>query len=98
VGRANRISAPAQGGSRRCSKSLLLVLPIRWPDGLLVADVVAVLDPECLLRELIGTVQAGWGICRTMAGTVFGGVLFCAPWHEPLPVAVYSIAARFGNL
>jgi len=43
-------------------------------------------------------VQAGWGIAATMAGTVWGGVLFARLGMEPLAVAVFKIAGAIGQL
>jgi len=59
-------------GGSRALLILLLVLLYRWPDGLLGLMVVPFLIQEGFAPELIGTVQAGWGIAATMAGTVLG--------------------------
>ncbi|MCT4363456.1 MULTISPECIES: AmpG family muropeptide MFS transporter [Synechococcaceae] len=84
-------------GGSRALLILLLVLLYRWPDGLLGLMVVPFLIQEGFAPELIGTVQAGWGIAATMAGTVLGGVLF-ARLGMNRSLWLFSIAGAIGNL
>jgi PAT family beta-lactamase induction signal transducer AmpG len=55
---------------------LALVLLYRWPDGLLGVMAVPFLLQQGFSPEVVGTVQAGWGIAATIVGTVLGGILF----------------------
>jgi PAT family beta-lactamase induction signal transducer AmpG len=63
-------------GGGRAFMLLALVLLYRWPDGLLNVMAVPFLLQKGYSPEVVGTVQAGWGIAATIAGTVLGGVLF----------------------
>jgi PAT family beta-lactamase induction signal transducer AmpG len=63
-------------GGARAVILLALVLLYRWPDGLLNVMAVPFLLQKGFSPEVVGTVQAGWGIAATIAGTVLGGVLF----------------------
>jgi len=63
-------------GGVRAVMLLALVLLYRWPDGLLNVMAVPFLLQKGYSPEVVGTVQAGWGIAATIVGTVLGGVLF----------------------
>jgi PAT family beta-lactamase induction signal transducer AmpG len=63
-------------GGARAVMLLALVLLYRWPDGLLNVMAVPFLLQMGYSPEVVGTVQAGWGIAATIVGTVLGGVLF----------------------
>jgi len=63
-------------GGARAVMLLALVLLYRWPDGLLNVMAVPFLLQKGYSPEVVGTVQAGWGIAATIVGTVLGGVLF----------------------
>ena len=63
-------------GGVRAVMLLALVLLYRWPDGLLNVMAVPFLLQKGYSPEVVGTVQAGWGIATTIVGTVLGGVLF----------------------
>jgi PAT family beta-lactamase induction signal transducer AmpG len=63
-------------GGSRAAMLLALVLLYRWPDGLLNVMAVPFLLQQGYSPEVVGTVQAGWGIAATIAGTVLGGILF----------------------
>ena len=76
---------------------LLLVLLYRWPDGLLGLMAVPFLIQQGFAPELIGTVQAGWGIAATMAGTVVGGVLFPRLGMNR-SLWLFALAGAIGNL
>ena len=84
-------------GAGRALLILLLVLLYRWPDGLLGLMAVPFLIQEGFAPELIGTVQAGWGIAATMAGTVLGGVLF-ARLGMNRSLWLFAVAGAVGNL
>lgn len=63
-------------GGPRAAMLLALVLLYRWPDGLLGVMAVPFLLQQGFSPEVVGTVQAGWGIAATLVGTVLGGILF----------------------
>jgi PAT family beta-lactamase induction signal transducer AmpG len=63
-------------GGVRAVMLLALVLLYRWHDGLLNVMAVPFLLQKGYSPEVVGTVQAGWGIAATIVGTVLGGVLF----------------------
>ena len=65
-----------RSGGPRAVMLLALVLLYRWPDGLLGVMAVPFLLQQGFSPEVVGTVQAGWGIAATIVGTVLGGILF----------------------
>ena len=65
-----------RSGGPRAVLLLALVLLYRWPDGLLGVMAVPFLLQQGFSPEVVGTVQAGWGIAATIVGTVLGGILF----------------------
>jgi PAT family beta-lactamase induction signal transducer AmpG len=65
-----------RSGGPRAVMLLALVLLYRWPDGLLGVMAVPFLLQKGFSPEVVGTVQAGWGIAATIVGTVLGGILF----------------------
>ncbi len=84
-------------GGGRALLILLLVLLYRWPDGLLGLMAVPFLIQQGFAPELIGAVQAGWGIAATMAGTVVGGLLF-GRLGMNRSLWLFAIAGAIGNL
>lgn len=63
-------------GPRRAWMLLTLVMLYRWPDSLLNLMAVPFLQQIGFSPAAIGTVNGGWGIAATMAGTAAGGLLF----------------------
>ena len=59
-------------GRKRGLLILLLVMLYRWPDGLLGLMAVPFLIQSGFSAEMIGTVQGGWGIGASIAGTAVG--------------------------
>ena len=84
-------------GGGRALLILLLVLFYRWPDGLLGLMAVPFLIQQGFPPALIGTVQAGWGIAATLAGTVLGGVLFPRLGMNR-SLWLFAVAGALGNL
>jgi PAT family beta-lactamase induction signal transducer AmpG len=94
-------------GGPRAAMLLALVLLYRWPDGLLGVMAVPFLLQQGFSPEVVGTVQAGWGIAATIVGTVLGGLLFGrlgmnrSLWLFALLGALgnlsYAVLARFGG-
>ncbi len=106
------VVGPAREFLRRCggpraAMLLALVLLYRWPDGLLGVMAVPFLLQQGFSPEVVGTVQAGWGIAATIVGTVLGGILFGrlgmnrSLWLFALLGALgnlsYAVLARFGG-
>ena len=106
------VVGPAREFLRRCGGPravmlLALVLLYRWPDGLLGVMAVPFLLQQGFSPEVVGTVQAGWGIAATIVGTVLGGILFGrlgmnrSLWLFALLGALgnlsYAVLARFGG-
>jgi PAT family beta-lactamase induction signal transducer AmpG len=84
-------------GGGRALLILLLVLLYRWPDGLLGLMAVPFLIQKGFEPALIGTVQGGWGIAATIAGTVLGGVLFPRLGMNR-SLWLFAVAGAIGNL
>jgi PAT family beta-lactamase induction signal transducer AmpG len=97
----------ARTGGPRAAMLLALVLLYRWPDGLLGVMAVPFLLQSGFPPEVVGTVQAGWGIGATIVGTVLGGVFYGrlgmnrSLWLFALVGALgnlsYAALARFGG-
>jgi PAT family beta-lactamase induction signal transducer AmpG len=95
VGPAREFLRRAGGG--RAVMLLALVLLYRWPDGLLNVMAVPFLLQKGFSPEVVGTVQAGWGIAATIAGTVLGGVLF-GRLGMNRSLWLFAVVGALGNL
>jgi PAT family beta-lactamase induction signal transducer AmpG len=84
-------------GGGRAFMLLALVLLYRWPDGLLNVMAVPFLLQMGYSPEVVGTVQAGWGIAATIAGTVLGGVLF-GRLGMNRSLWLFAVVGALGNL
>jgi PAT family beta-lactamase induction signal transducer AmpG len=84
-------------GGGRAFMLLALVLLYRWPDGLLNVMAVPFLLQKGYSPEVVGTVQAGWGIAATIAGTVLGGVLF-GRLGMNRSLWLFAVVGALGNL
>lgn len=84
-------------GGGRAVMLLALVLLYRWPDGLLNVMAVPFLLQKGFSPEVVGTVQAGWGIAATIAGTVLGGVLF-GRLGMNRSLWLFAVVGALGNL
>jgi PAT family beta-lactamase induction signal transducer AmpG len=84
-------------GGPRAAMLLALVLLYRWPDGLLNVMAVPFLLQQGYSPEVVGTVQAGWGIAATIAGTVLGGLLF-GRLGMNRALWVFALVGAAGNL
>jgi PAT family beta-lactamase induction signal transducer AmpG len=84
-------------GRRRGLLILLLVMLYRWPDGLLGLMAVPFLIQSGFSPETIGTVQGGWGIGASIAGTAVGG-LFFSKLGLNRALWVYGVVGAFSNL
>ncbi|MFM7265929.1 MAG: AmpG family muropeptide MFS transporter, partial [Cyanobium sp.] len=84
-------------GGPRAAMLLALVLLYRWPDGLLGVMAVPFLLQQGFSPEVVGTVQAGWGIAATIVGTVLGGILF-GRLGMNRSLWLFAAAGAIGNL